>query len=167
MIVQGIESMAARTPELRSTLQRPGAFLDIGTGVGWLAIEAARVWPALRVVGIDQWEPALAFARENLGKSGVAERIELRLQCVEDLEETARFSLAWLPGPFIAAEIAGPALKRLHRALVPGGWLIFGLHEHAPGPIEQALASLRIARNGGHNWTQARSRSGSARLISK
>jgi hypothetical protein len=53
---------AARTPELSSTLQRPGAFLDVGTGVGGLAIEAARVWPALRVVGIDQWEPALALA---------------------------------------------------------------------------------------------------------
>jgi hypothetical protein len=74
---------------------------------------------------------------------------------VEDLEETARFSLAWLPGPFIAAEVTGRVLERLHRALVPGGWLIFGLHERAPGPIEQALASLRIARNGGHNWTRS------------
>jgi hypothetical protein len=58
----GHRSDAARTPELSSTPQRPGAFLDVGTGVGGLAIEAARVWPALRVVGIDQWEPALALA---------------------------------------------------------------------------------------------------------
>jgi precorrin-6B methylase 2 len=54
-------------------LRRPGAFFDIGTGVGWLAIEAARFWPALRVVGIDPWEAVLTLARNNLAKSGIAD----------------------------------------------------------------------------------------------
>ena len=58
LVVQWIEAMAAQRPELGKVLRRPGAFLDVGTGVGWLAIEAARCWPALRVVGIDPWEPA-------------------------------------------------------------------------------------------------------------
>ena len=49
----------------------------VGTGVGWLAIEAARSWPALRVVGIDSWEPALILARKNLAQSGVVERVEV------------------------------------------------------------------------------------------
>jgi SAM-dependent methyltransferase len=154
MIVRGIEAIAAQRPELSEMMQRPGLFLDVGTGVGWIAIEARRAWPRLRFIGIDPWEPALALARENLAKSGVEERIDLRLQRVEDLDDAGSFTLAWLPGPFIAAEIADHALERIHRALVPGGWLIFGLHGKAPGPAEEALARLRIARSGGYPWTQ-------------
>jgi SAM-dependent methyltransferase len=153
MIVRGIEAMAARTPELRETLQRPGLFLDVGTGVGCIAIEAASTWPQLQVVGIDLWEPALVLARENLAKSGVAERVDLRLQRVEDLDDVNSFAVAWLPGPFIAADVADQALECIHRALAPGGWLIFGLHGNTLGPVEEALARLRIARSGGHPWT--------------
>ncbi|HEV3210275.1 MAG TPA: class I SAM-dependent methyltransferase [Chthoniobacterales bacterium] len=74
LIVRSIDTLAAQRPDLAEALHRPGAFLDVGTGVGWLAIEAARAWPALRVVGIDSWKPALALASKNLAQSGVAER---------------------------------------------------------------------------------------------
>jgi len=153
LIVRGIETMAAQLPDLSDALQRPGAFLDVGTGTGWLALEAARSWPALRVVGIDPWKPALTLARKNLAASGLVERVEFRLQSVELLQEKAAFSLAWLPGPFIAAELADRALEPVHRALVPGGWLIFGFNPPLPGPLAEALASLRIVRSGGHPWT--------------
>jgi ubiquinone/menaquinone biosynthesis C-methylase UbiE len=153
LIVRGIETMARQLPELSEALRRPGAFLDVGTGTGWLALEAARSWPSLRVVGIDPWEPALTLARENLGASEVVERVEFRRQSVELLQEEAAFSLAWLPGPFIAAEFADRALERVHRALVPGGWLIFGSNPPLPGPLAEALASLRIVRSGGYPWT--------------
>ena len=153
LIVRGIEALAARRPALSEALRQPGAFLDVGTGAGWLALEAARSWPALRVVGIDPWEPALALARKNVAASGVAERVELRLQSVESLQEQTTFSLAWLPGPFIGAEIADRSLERIHRALVPGGWLIFGFNPPLPGPLAEALASVRIVRSGGHPWT--------------
>jgi ubiquinone/menaquinone biosynthesis C-methylase UbiE len=153
LIVRGIKTMAAQRPDLGETLRRPGAFLDIGTGAGWLAIEAAGSWPALRVVGVDPWDPALALARQNLEQSGAAQRVELRSQHVEQLEEEATFTLARLPGPFIAAEIADRALEVVRRALVPGGWLIFGFNPPPPGPIADALARLRIVRSGGHPWT--------------
>jgi len=153
LIVRGIEALAAQRPALSEALRRPGAFLDVGTGTGWLALEAARSWPALRVVGIDPWEPALTLARKNLASSGVAERVEFRSQGAELLQEEAAFSLAWLPGPFIAAEIAARALERVHRALVPGGWLIFGFNPPLPGPLAEALARLRIVRSGGYPWT--------------
>jgi ubiquinone/menaquinone biosynthesis C-methylase UbiE len=153
LIVRGIETMAAQRPQISETLRRPGTFLDVGTGVGWLAIEAAHSWPALRVIGVEPWEPALTLARKNLAQSGVAERVEFRSQRVEHLEEDATFTLAWLPGPFVAAEIADQALEQVHRALVPGGWLIFGFNPLPPGPLEKALARLRIVRSSGHPWT--------------
>lgn len=59
-MVHEIEAASAARPQLREALRKPGAFLDVGTGVGWLAIEAARTWPALHVVGIDVWEPSLS-----------------------------------------------------------------------------------------------------------
>ena len=153
LIVRGIDALAIHRPELGAMLQRGGAFLDVGTGVGWLAIDVARSWPAMRIVGVDPWEPALALARENLAKSGVAERIELRSQCAEHLDDVATFTLAWVPGPFIGAAIADRALERIHRALAPGGWLIFGINVTPPGPLEEALTALRNVRSGGYSWT--------------
>jgi SAM-dependent methyltransferase len=153
LAVQWIEAMAAQRPEFSELLLRRGSFLDVGTGVGAIAIEAARTWPALRVVGIDPWEPALTLARKNLAESGLAERVELRLQRVEQLEETATFTLAWIPGPFISAEVVDRALQRVRRAIAPGGWLIFGLYPVPSTPLEQALTRLRIVRGGGYPWT--------------
>jgi precorrin-6B methylase 2 len=153
LIVHWIESMAVEQPELSEVLVRPGAFLDVGTGVGAIAIEAARAWPALRVIGIDPWEPALTLARKNLAESGLAERVEFRSERVERLEETATFTLAWIPGPFISAEVVDRALQRVRCALAPGGWLIFGFYPLPSAPLEQALVRLRIVRGGGYPWT--------------
>jgi precorrin-6B methylase 2 len=153
LIVRGIDTLAAQRPDLAAVLRQPGAFLDVGTGVGWITIEAALSWPALRIVGIDSWEPALTLARKNLSLSSVTERVELRSQRVEDLDDKETFTLAWLPGPFIPADIVATALERIHRALVPGGWLIVGLNPGPPNPLGEALANLRIVRGGGHPWT--------------
>jgi SAM-dependent methyltransferase len=155
LVVRGIGASLTRLPELGKTLQRPGTFLDIGTGVGWLAIEVARAWPAMRVVGIDPWEPALVLARENLAQSEVADRVEFRMQRVEQLDEVPTFAVVWLPGPFIAREIADRALARIRGMLAPRGWLIFGLNAALPGPLERALARLWTARSGGHFWDAA------------
>ena len=153
LIVRSIDTLAAKRPALGTTLQQPGVFLDIGTGVGWLAIEAARTWPVLRVVGIDSWEAALTLAHKNLAQSGVSERVELRSQRVEQLDDEKIFTLAWLPGPFIAAELMAVALERIYRALAPGGWLIIGLYVPASDKLGQALTNLRVVRSGGHPWT--------------
>jgi SAM-dependent methyltransferase len=121
--------------------------------VARLAIEAALRFPASRVVGIDSIEPALRLARSNLADSPVSERVELRLQGIEELEDEAKFTAAWLPGPFIGLDVASRALPRIRRALEPGGWLIFGLMAPASTPLGDALAKLRILRGGGHPWT--------------
>ena len=152
-VVQAIDELASRRSRLRETLERPGVLLDIGTGVGWLAIEAARTWPAFDIVGIDIWEPALALARKNCADNGLSHRIALRRQDVRQLDERNAFSLAWLPGPFLPREIVDSVLERVRDAVRPGGWIIFGLYAPAPDPLGEALKNLRIVRGGGHPWS--------------
>jgi precorrin-6B methylase 2 len=152
LIVRCIATAAAQRADLASTLQQPGTFLDVGAGVGWLAIEAAQSWPTLHVVGVDSWQPALDLARKNLARSCVAERVEFRLQRIEELTDEAVFALAWLPAPFIGEEAMMIALERVYRALQPGGWLIVGLYPPPPDELGQILTKLRIVRSGGHPW---------------
>lgn len=152
-VVHAIDELAPQLPEFNDTLRRPGAFLDVGTGVGWLAIEAARTWPALRVVGIDPWEPSLNLARQNLANAGMASRVELRAQRLEDLSDRDAFTLAWLAGPFLPPEIISTALTTIRNALKPGGWLVFGLFASPPDPLGQALTALKVVRSGGHPWS--------------
>jgi 2-polyprenyl-3-methyl-5-hydroxy-6-metoxy-1,4-benzoquinol methylase len=108
LIVRGIEAAAAHRADLASMLQQSGTFLDVGTGVGWLAIEAAQSWPALHVVGVDSWQPALDLAGRNLAQSALAERVEFRRQRIEELTDEAVFTLVWLPAPFIGEEAMNP-----------------------------------------------------------
>jgi hypothetical protein len=105
LIVHSIDELADQRVGLGAILRGSGAFLDVGTGAGWLALEAARIWPRLRIVGIDVWEPALALARDNVAASDHGERIELRSQAVECLDDRETYALAWFPGPFIPAEV--------------------------------------------------------------
>ena len=95
----------------------------------------------------------MTLARKNLAESGLAERVDLRRQRAEQIEETATFTLAWVPGPFISAEIVDRLLEHVRRALAPGGWLIFSFNPAPTTPLDQALARLRIVRSGGHPWT--------------
>lgn len=153
-VVHEVEAASTTRPLLREVLRRPGgAFLDVGTGAGWLAIEAARMWPALRVVGIDVWEPSLALARANLAAEGVEGRVELRRQDVDALSDRDAFALAWLPLMFLPEGLVGNALGRVRDALAPGGWLVVGRFPSPPQPLGRALSALRTVRSGGHPWT--------------
>jgi len=154
-IVHQIDAYARRRPKFKAALGREGAFLDIGTGVGWLAVEAARVWPKLRVVGIDIWKPSLALARANIAASGMQDRVMLRNQSVTDLDDAGAFTMVWYPAPFLPLEIAPQALENARRALAPGGWLVFGIFAPQPDPLGEALTALKIVRCGGHPWTTA------------
>jgi len=153
VIVHRIDALAKQHPSLVAALRAPGVFLDVGTGVGWLAIEAARTWPALKVLGLDPWEPALTLARENLAHSDVADRVTFRAQRVEELEEVASVAIAWVPGPFFTREVAHGALASVFRALRPGGWLVFGLTAAPADSLADAVTRLRTLRSGGHCWT--------------
>lgn len=46
-------------------------------------------------------------------------------------------------------EVVPAGLRRVHEALRPGGWLIFGLFAGPPDPVARAVTRLRVVRSGG------------------
>jgi len=137
------------SPELEERLHRPTAsFLDVGVGVGAVAIELCRYYPALRVVGLEPAAP-LAQARHNVEAANLGARIELRQQGVEDLGDSEAFDLAYVAQVFIPDRAFEPGLRRVWRALRPGGWLTLPVIS-APGTdLEAALSRLRNTLWGG------------------
>jgi ubiquinone/menaquinone biosynthesis C-methylase UbiE len=135
---------------LAERLESPSAsFLDVGVGVGALSIEMARLWPTLRIIGIDRWAPALAIARERVRGAGLMERIELREQAGEKLPDINAFDLAWIPGAFISEEATRTLIRRIYRALRPGGWLLVAKFCSSDDTCATAVARLRTAMFGG------------------
>jgi SAM-dependent methyltransferase len=147
------KSAAATRPGFAAAIGGDATFLDIGTGVAGIAIEAARSWPAMKAVGLEIWPPSLALARANIDASGMGDRIELRNQNVMDLDDREAFSLIWLPAPCISGEVVTAVLPRLRRALRPGGYLVFNTVILPADPLAGSIARLRIAQLGGHPWT--------------
>lgn len=130
-----------------------GAFLDVGTGVARLAIGMAKKWPSIRVVGLDVWGPSLALARKNVTDAGLHDRIEVREQPGEELPDERAFDLAWLPAPFMPRHALARVVEQVHRALKPGGWLLFAAAK--PGEdLRGAALGFRMAQFGGGPSTQ-------------
>lgn len=114
---------------------RPGArVLDLGTGSGILAIAAAKLG-AGRVLALDTDPQAVAVARENVRRNGVADRVRV-----------ARGSLAQATGRFdlivvniMAQTIVEMADQGLARHLTPKGGLV------AAGLLAEQEEEVRVA----------------------
>lgn len=101
----------------------PATILDLGTGPGTLLLAALDQWPEARGLGIDTSAAALAYARRNAERLGLAGRAEFRLG---DWAEGVGgpFDLILCNPPYVAE---GAALPRdvvewePHEALFAGG----------------------------------------------
>ena len=117
--------------------------LDVGTGVGLLAIAIARRWPDANIVGIDVWEPALVRARHHVAEAGLGDRIEIRHQDVTLLTERDRYDCGWLPAPFLPREVLAAAIPRVIEAVKPGGLVAIGVQRTPDDPLAAATQRLR------------------------
>ena len=106
--------------------------LDVATGTADLAIEAARRYPNIEVIGVDFVREMLAAGRHKIAVRGLADRIRL-------LQADA-MTLPFPDGSFDAVGIAFGirnmpdrlrALREMRRVLVPGG-RIFVLEMNFP-----------------------------------
>jgi precorrin-6B methylase 2 len=148
-VVPACEGLAER-------LGKPGAtMLDVGVGVAGTAIAMAQMWPEMRIVGIDPWQPSLRLARENVDRANMADRFELREQGVEKLTDKAAYDFVWYANTFIPERFALVGLERALEALRPGGWINMGANnDAAPAPLA-ALFRLRETQWGGPVWSAA------------
>jgi precorrin-6B methylase 2 len=153
LVFRRICALAADRPRLQEALQ--GRFLDVGTGVAGIALEAAEKCPVLKVDGIDIWEPALELARENVQDSPFADRITIRKLNVTELPDAPQYSLVWLPTMFMKRAVVEIALDRITAALRPNAYVITGRYTVPAAPEAAAFMALRTFRSGGEPIPQA------------
>ena len=85
----------------------PRAILDLGTGPGTLLLAALDQWPEARGLGVDASDAALAYARRNAERLGLAGRAEFRLgDWAEGVE--GPFDLILCNPPYVASDAALP-----------------------------------------------------------
>jgi release factor glutamine methyltransferase len=122
----------------------PASVLDLGTGSGALLLAALDQWPEARGVGVDSSEAALAIARRNAERLGLAGRSEFRLgDWTESLE--GPFDLILCNPPYVEAGADLPPDVvdwEPHEALFAGG---DGLSEYR----RLAPALRRLLADGG------------------
>jgi ubiquinone/menaquinone biosynthesis C-methylase UbiE len=132
-------------------------FLDIGVGVAGTAIQLAENLPKTKIVGIDPYLPSLNLARANVAKANLEDRISLREQGAESLEDDQVFDLAWMPIPFMKESVVPRAVERTFRALRPGGWMVLAFMDCESGDdATRAARRLRLAMWGSGLWTMER-----------
>jgi SAM-dependent methyltransferase len=137
--------------DFAARMARPGAcFLDAGVGVGSISIALCRLLPEMRAIGIDIYEPALALARKNVEEANLTDRITLRREPLDSIQDDAIVDLAWLPSFFIPTS-GTSVVARLHRALKKDGWLIVGLDNGSTNPRNAAVSGLINSLWGGGN----------------
>jgi SAM-dependent methyltransferase len=149
MMVPGALAAAPELSDIRS-------FLDVGTGVGLLAIAAARTWPNATITGIDIWDPALRIAAANIEGAGVGDRVAVRREELTELDESESYDCAWFPTFFVSEAVLDAAVPRLVRSLRHGGWLVLGRMAPPPDPVAEAANSLKTIRNGGADFDAKR-----------
>jgi protein-L-isoaspartate O-methyltransferase len=137
-------------PDLAERLAAPGArMLDVGTGIGALAVGFAQAFPHLQVTGIDVLPRVLELARARVQGSQVADRVALRCQDVADLTEDAVYDMVWVPAPFVPQPALTAGIARIFTALRPGGLVMIGHGTFEGDDLPVALTRFKTVAYGG------------------
>jgi hypothetical protein len=123
--------------------------LDVGVGVGAMAIAWCQTFPGLHIVGVDPFPRALELASRLVAEADLGDRIELRNHDVIDLDDRDTYCFAWLPAPFLTRNTLEAGVPRIFAALVPGGWIGLGHGKFGADPLSDAITGLQTAAFGG------------------
>lgn len=149
---------------LKESLPDAPRILDVGTGSGVIALTLAAELPAADVTAVDISLDALALARENAARLGVAERVHFLqsdlLDAVEGKFDLIPANLPYIPGGEIASlsrevqhdprlaldggavgtEIIGRLIDQARAHLNPGGRLVMEIGHDQAEPLAAELA---------------------------
>jgi predicted O-methyltransferase YrrM len=138
-VMRALEEQVARDqPSLRSVSEEvgrclallaisapQGAFLELGSSGGysslWLSLAARARGVTLTTVDLN--EKKVALARENIGRAGAADSVEV---CHGDaLDYATRFeNIAFCFSDIEPPELNAKVYEKVVPRLVPGGWLV-------------------------------------------
>jgi demethylmenaquinone methyltransferase / 2-methoxy-6-polyprenyl-1,4-benzoquinol methylase len=103
---------------------RTNRLLDLATGTGDVALEAARTHPAILVTGLDFAAPMLEAARPKIIGSGLADRIHnLQGDALNLPFPSAHFDAVTVAFGIRNMPDRSRVLREIRRVLVPGGGL--------------------------------------------
>ncbi|MGH7822938.1 MAG: methyltransferase [Candidatus Binatia bacterium] len=124
----------------------PWKVLDVAAGHGMFGITLAQRNPRARIVALD-WKNVLAVAEENARAAGVMDRYELLPGSAFEVETGGGYDLVLLANILhhFDAETCERLLRRMHRALAPGGRAVtieFVPDEDRTRPAPSATFSL-------------------------
>ncbi len=121
--IQGLDGMP-EWPTLRAMMPDLSGrrVIDLGCGFGWFCRWARQQGSAAHVLGLDVSEKMLARARAETDDPAIIyERTDLEQLALPE----AVFDLAYSALCLHYVENLAGMLAAVHRALVPGGWLVF------------------------------------------
>ena len=146
----GMERVFASIPSLRAAFSADDAtFLDVGAGAGGICIALARMFPSLRVVGLEPAADAATEARRAIAAAGVDGRVEIRSTFGQELHADGVFSVAYVAQKFMPRDVIGTVLAATFTALRPGGWLLTGATATRGGDLASSVSRWRSALWGG------------------
>ncbi|HVY05593.1 MAG TPA: class I SAM-dependent methyltransferase [Burkholderiales bacterium] len=139
---QGLQVVTAKKilpalADLASRLSGGGAILEIGCGTGIFLLQAAKAFPQARLSGVDIDDESLTQAREKVQKAGLAGRISVHKEKVDEaagaFDAVVMIEVLHEIAPAIRPAVVGAAA----RTLKPGGWMVI-VDETYPGSLDEA-----------------------------
>jgi ribosomal protein L3 glutamine methyltransferase len=100
--------------------ERIGSVLDLCTGSGCIAIACAYAFPDARVLATDISADALAVARENINRHGLAQRVQLLESSLFERIGERRFDLIVSNPPYVSHEEVQQLPDEFHHEPVLG-----------------------------------------------
>jgi cyclopropane fatty-acyl-phospholipid synthase-like methyltransferase len=111
--------------------------LEIGCGTGNFLLQAAKAFPGARLVGVDIDDESLAKARDKVQQAGLAARIAVHKEKVDDAAGAFDAVVMIEVLHEIAPEIRPAVIGAAARTLKAGGWMVI-VDETYPSTLDEA-----------------------------